>query len=267
MSDVRLTGSNAELGTAQLPDGMRVYAVGDIHGCLATLDLLWQEIEQDLEKAPPADHRTIFLGDYVDRGPGSAGVLDWLITAQQRDNRLVTLRGNHDQLLYDFLTNPLGNRIDIDLWLTHGGQETLESYAIAPVAPHQADADIVRCSAELAEAIPDQHRRFLEQAAFSHEIGDFFFVHAGIDPKNKLHQQLPEQLIWIREPFLSHHGLFEKVIVHGHTPVPEPDARRNRIAVDTGAVFGGALTAAVLEKTSVRFLSVPTASQDVRAKR
>lgn len=242
---------------------IRVYAIGDIHGCLATLQLLWAEIQNDLEKAPPADHRVIFLGDYIDRGPRSAGVIGWLATLKERDDRIIALRGNHDQPLLDFVDDPLSNRIDIDLWLTYGGCETLTSYDVAPVRPHDSDQTILRCAHELADVLPQQHRQFLERTPLSYQLGGFFFAHAGIYPGAPLEKQSAEHLLWIREPFLSHQDPFEKIVVHGHTPVAQPEVRLNRINVDTGAVFGRALTAAVLEEGDVRFLTVPTDPQDL----
>lgn len=248
------------VGTARTPDGVRIYAVGDVHGCLQTFESLLALIDQDLQSAPVKDHRIIMLGDYIDRGPNSAGVIERLIELKKTDNRLVALRGNHDQLLMDFMSDPLSVS---EMWLTYGGRETLESYQSTVAHPYDPEEAIQQAALDLSASLPEAHRAFFDESALTHKLGDFLFVHAGISPDHSIDDQVAEDLLWIRDPFLSHEALFDYVVVHGHTPVATADVRSNRINVDTGAVFGGALSAVVLEGSRFRFLTVKTVAEEL----
>jgi serine/threonine protein phosphatase 1 len=234
------------LGKAQTPNGMRIYAIGDIHGCDSMLADVHDRIEADIADLTPPDHRIIHIGDYCDRGPDSAGVIARLARMTEDDDRVICLRGNHDQLLLDFLSDPERHA---DMFLGNGGDATLASYNV-PVGAYEPS----ELSAALNEMLPAADRAFLNALPLHAEFGDYLFVHAGIRPGVPLEAQKPEDLLWIRDEFLldkRDHGL---VVVHGHTAQEEPETRPNRINIDSGAVFGGPLTCVVLEDAEYRFL-------------
>jgi len=235
---------------ARGPDGMRLYAIGDVHGRLDLLSGMHRAIAEEIERDRPGDWRIIHLGDYVDRGPDSKGVLDLLAARSSADERVVTLAGNHDVGFLDFLDVPDSR----GLFANWGGDATAKSYGV------EADfRDVVRLSyshAALVRLVPGRHRRFLEKLGFSAEFGDFFFCHAGIRPGVALDQQSHDDLVWIRDRFLDHAGLHPKVIVHGHTPHDEPQVLANRVNVDTLAYQSGVLTALVVDGADKRILTV-----------
>jgi serine/threonine protein phosphatase 1 len=238
------------LGEARTPEGLRLYAVGDIHGCDDLIDAVHRKIEADLAERPAPGYRLIHLGDYVDRGPASKAVVERLRRLSEEDGRVICLRGNHEQLLLDFLADPAGSGPN---FLGNGGLTTLESYGLAP-AHWFGNRQLVEMSDRLAEVMPPAHRAFLEGLPRSVHFGDFFFCHAGVRPGIPLERQSGDDLIWIRETFLRSETDFGAVVVHGHTPAPEPEIRPNRINIDTGAVFSGRLTAIAIEGSEVRFL-------------
>lgn len=227
---------------AQTPSNVCLYAVGDVHGRADLLLGLVHQIQAHAESLPPTIRtEVVMLGDYVDRGPQSAQVLDLLVTGFGSRLQVRCLRGNHEALMMAALQDPhcaLAER-----WLANGGVETLASYGLR--------ADQV---ALLDQVLPDLHRRFLNGLANSYQRGGYFFAHAGVDPRRPLDQQKEDALIWIREPFLSHRGDYGAVVVHGHTIVERPQALPNRIAVDTGAYRSLRLTCAVLQGGHVRFM-------------
>ena len=231
---------------------MRIYAVGDIHGMHETLEEVLFLIDQDIKQRPPAgDVLEIFLGDYVDRGPDSFGVLEALLSPTPEDRRRACLLGNHEDAMLSAMNAP---EMEVR-WMPFGGAATCRSYGIdADGLAHNPKA----IQTQLQAAVPEHHRRFLSALPRSLHIGDHLFVHAGIRPKVAMDAQNPHDLIWIREPFLSYGDPHPAHIVHGHTPVSMPDHRAHRTNIDTAAVYGGALTAAVFEGDSVRFLSVET---------
>jgi serine/threonine protein phosphatase 1 len=234
------------LGEAQTPDGMRIYAIGDIHGCDTMLADMHQRIAADLAARPVGDHRIIHIGDYIDRGPDSAAVIRRLAAMIFADPRVICLRGNHDQMLLDFLADPEAGG---SMFLGNGGKQTLRSFGVS--LRSQNYAGLAR---RLAEAMSPAERSFTEHLRLVERFGDFVFVHAGIRPGVPLDQQNEHDLIWIREEFLtdpSDHGF---VVVHGHTPADAPEVLPNRINIDTGAVYGGPLTCVVLEGMDHRFL-------------
>jgi serine/threonine protein phosphatase 1 len=241
------------VGEASTPDGTRVYAIGDVHGCDAMLADMHSLIAADLAANRAGDHRIIHIGDYVDRGPDSAAVLTRLAAMQATDPRVICLKGNHDELLADVLT---GSASAAGVFLANGGDATLASYGVEtgglPMWRDEA-ADLTR---QLADRMPAGDRRFLDALRVSALVGDYFFCHAGIRPGVPLDRQTPRDLLWIREPFLSDGRDHGAVVVHGHTPVGAPDVRTNRINIDTGAVYGGPLTCIVLEGSAYRFLTV-----------
>jgi Calcineurin-like phosphoesterase len=228
--------------------GLRLYVIGDVHGCIKLLDDLLERIDAHLGRYPVARHLQIFLGDYVDRGPNSRAVIDRLIM-HQKTHSAVHLRGNHESLMLDFLRDP-GILED---WQLLGGLPTLMSYGLKP--PLRSNARTrAKLAADLDAALPDSHRRFLLGLENSFTCGDFFFVHAGVRPGIALASQREEDLLWIRDEFLLHEKDFGKVVVHGHTPVATPDVRANRINIDTGAYATGNLTCLVIEGSKTVFI-------------
>jgi serine/threonine protein phosphatase 1 len=231
-----------------LPEGLRIYAVGDVHGRADLLKQSFSRVDEDLKKHPIGETIHIFLGDYIDRGQDSAAVLDLLIE-RARTHRMSCLKGNHELFLSEFLENPGV----LKLWAQYGALPTLASYGLTPTinADPQEQAEL---SAGLSNAIPKSHSQFLAGLKLWVTCGDFFFVHAGVRPGTPLSRQREEDLLWIRDEFLLHEEPFEKFIVHGHTPVREPDVRNNRINIDTGAYATGRLTCLRLERDKIEFI-------------
>ncbi|MGE0223817.1 MAG: metallophosphoesterase family protein [Acetobacteraceae bacterium] len=228
---------------ASLPPGQRVYAIGDIHGCLDRLASLHEMIAEDLTSRPVDDAIVVHLGDYVDRGPESAQVIEWLEAGPPVPNAtVVNLMGNHEQMMLAAIA--IGDDDAAGHWLSNGGADSLLSWGVSRTIPHR----------EWAAHIPKQHLIFLRDLRVSHQIGPYLFVHAGIRPGVAIDRQTRQDMLWIREPFLSSKADHGVVVVHGHTPRQEPTVRPNRIGIDTGAVIGGALTCVVLENDSMGFL-------------
>lgn len=234
------------VGEARIPDGQAVYAIGDIHGHVDLLDELLRRIETDMAANPLSQSTIVFLGDYVDRGPHSAAVIDRLSGLADLPGH-VMLRGNHDQRLLDFVED---GDFDGEAFLYWGGLATVASYGIDVTGQHTPQG----LSRELARMFPPRHRRFLQNLRYSHGIGDYFFAHAGVRPQVPLDQQDNHDLMWIRNDFLVHQGSFGKVVVHGHTPVDWVDVHPNRINVDTHAYDSGVLSCLVLEDNRWRTL-------------
>jgi serine/threonine protein phosphatase 1 len=241
----RRLNARAQRHPPRLPDGVRIYAVGDVHGRADLLDQVLSRIDGDLASDPNCRPIQVFLGDYIDRGPSSRDVLDRLIK-RSRTHEIVFLKGNHESYVFEFLENPA----ILDNWRLFGGLETLISYGLKP----SINADTLE-QAELAKTLaallPDRHRRFLSNLSPSFTCGDFFFVHAGVKPGIALEHQREEDLLWIRDDFLFCEEDFGKMIVHGHTPVRDPDIRHNRINIDTGAYATGRLTCLIIETDEV----------------
>lgn len=232
---------------ARGPDGVRLYAIGDVHGRLDLLEELHRRIQDEIERDRPADWRIIHLGDYVDRGRQSRGVVERLMAMQRADARVIALAGNHDLGLLDFLAASSTE----SLFMLYGGIETAASYGVA-----FGGRELERFHAELAAAVPQSHLDFLRGCRFSAGFGDFFFCHAGIRPGVPLERQSPDDLVWIREPFLAHADLHPKVVVHGHTITRRPEVLVNRVNVDTGAWRSDVLTALAVEGSEKRLLAV-----------
>jgi serine/threonine protein phosphatase 1 len=231
-----------------MPEGLRIYAVGDVHGRADLLKQVFLRVDEDLHEHPIAETLHIFLGDYIDRGEDSAAVLDLLIE-RARTHRMLCLKGNHELFLSEFLENPGVFKH----WAQNGGLPTLASYGLTPTinADFMEQAEL---SASLCNAIPKSHSQFFAGLKLCFTCGDFFFVHAGVRPGTPLSRQREEDLLWIRDDFLLHEKPFEKIIVHGHTPVMEPDVRNNRINIDTGAYATGRLTCLRLERDTIEFV-------------
>ncbi|WP_119165236.1 metallophosphoesterase family protein [Algihabitans albus] len=240
-----------ERPSAAVPDGTRVYAIGDIHGQIDQLRDLQSQIVADAASGAPGRRLLVYLGDYVDRGQDSAAVVEHLIAGPPEGFEAVTLKGNHEALLLDFLIAPDAGAT----WLVNGGKATLASYGIDAEQDDPDDEEWLHgLHRRFVAALPQRHRTFFQGLAISHGEGDYFFAHAGIRPGVALEAQSAEDLIWIRYPFLQSKVDFGKIVVHGHTPDRSPVERDNRIGIDTGAVYGGRLTALVLEGAERRFL-------------
>ena len=234
-----------------LPQGLRIYAIGDIHGFTDLLDRMVGRIEADLAHRRPDQALAVFLGDYIDRGPDSAGVIDRLV---RRDVPIPfeTLRGNHEDLMLKALADP-GAMAD---WYGTGAAETLRSYGVDPDRPGPGPGKgLGRLRKQLLDRLPAAHRDFLERTRLSYGAGDYAFVHAGARPGIPLDRQDPADLMWIRQECYGSTYDFGKVLVHGHTPRRRPENHARRINVDTGAFKWGVLSCAVLEGTTRRFLS------------
>jgi serine/threonine protein phosphatase 1 len=235
------------------PENMVLYAVGDIHGELALLNALLADIADDFARhGQGASPIIIYIGDYVDRGPDSAGVVDLLLGDPMPGFRQHWLLGNHDAAMLDFLRDP-GRGAD---WLELGGLATLRSYGVDPAFGGLKADRLSLLRDALAERIPAAHVTFLAALEPVVVYGDYAFVHAGIRPGRLLADQTLEDLLWIRSPFLEAGRHYEKIIVHGHTIVPEIEVLPNRIAIDTGAFSTGKLSAVALQGGEVRRLEM-----------
>jgi serine/threonine protein phosphatase 1 len=236
-------------GAPRIPEGLRIYAVADIHGSDAALRDVLARIDADqAAQLRPVRSVQIFLGDYVDRGPASREVLDLLI-ARAHSHEVLMLKGNHETLFLDFPGNPaiLAN------WRQFGGLETLISYGLKP-SLNPTPSEQRELAREFQHAVPAEHRTLLSQLPSSFSCGDYFFVHAGIRPGIPLKDQKDEDLLWIRHDFLLHEGELEKFVIHGHTPVEEPEIHPNRINLDTRAYATGRLSCLVLEGEDIAFI-------------
>lgn len=249
----KLSSLRSDRRLPKLPDGIRIYAVGDVHGRADLLALLLSQIEVDIVLHPVSQPVTVFLGDYVDRGPASKEVLDLLVERRRRPGA-VFLKGNHEDLFLKFLTDAA----ILDAWRHCGGLETLVAYGLRPpINPGSFErAEVAR---DLDRVLPQEHRDFLTSLQLFFVCGDFLFVHAGVRPLVPIERQAADDFLWIRNEFLLWEREFEKIVVHGHTPVHEPDIRFNRINIDTGAFATGRLTCMVIEGTTI------SALEDVRA--
>jgi len=230
-----------------VPSGQRVYAIGDIHGRLDLFEALVAAIDADDAASLPAETTVILLGDLVDRGPDSAGVIA-LARQWQTRRRVRILGGNHEEMF-------LRGFDELEVFrhfLRHGGRETALSYGIDRARFLQATME--EAQQLMRDAVPHADIAFLEAFEDMVTIGDYAFVHAGIDPRVPLDEQKRRDLRWIREPFLSHPDSYGPVVVHGHTISDEPEDCGNRIGIDTGAFVSGRLTALVLEGTARRYI-------------
>lgn len=238
----------------ELPFDAPVYAIGDVHGRADLLKGLMKVIESDENTGEEKPH-IVFLGDYIDRGFQSRDVIEMLIDlADDQQYETVFLKGNHEQAMLHFLSD---HNIGPE-WANFGGRETLISYNVAPPKSVEAAEEWHPIQKQLQRTIPKSHVEFLEQLVVSHKIGPYAFVHAGVRPGIPYEEQSDEDLMWIRDEFLSANGKEDLFIVHGHTPVDSPYLDHRRVNVDTGAYFTGRLTAVKIFQGRMSFLNNKT---------
>lgn len=232
--------------------GRLVYAVGDVHGRLDLLGPLLRDIAEDALASQPAERPLlVMLGDYVDRGPDSKGVVDLLLEMKGYGRlETLTLKGNHEEALLRFLHDPMFGAT----WLDNGGGPALASYGVQPPASRTDPEAWAEASAAFNAALPPAHREFFERLELMTTVGDYAFVHAGVRPGVAIEDQAERDLLWIRQEFLQAPGPFGKVVVHGHTPAEEAQMLKHRLGVDTGAYATGVLTAVRLEGEDQRLI-------------
>ncbi len=236
---------------ACLPDGMRVYAIGDIHGRSDLLHALHAAITADARSAADRRKVVVYVGDYVDRGFDSRGVVEMLVENPLDGFETVCLMGNHEASMLEFMS-------DIGVgpgWLQWGGDATLYSYGVTLSGPITDEDCLREAQAALRRQLPSSHLDFLRGLRLHHEAGDYLFVHAGIRPGIPIEAQLAEDLMWIRGPFLRSNADHGCVVVHGHTISREVEFRPNRIGIDTGAYASDVLPCLVLEGSERRLLN------------
>jgi len=230
--------------------GVLVYAVGDIHGRLDLLSRIVDKIERHADLLGVEEPTIVFLGDYIDRGPQSKEVVDFILKEMPRGFDIVCLRGNHEQMMLDFLDDAERGYG----WCMNGGTETLRSYGV--LRPNQTEsADrFEKLRSGLLDNLPFPHEDFFERLHYYGVMGDYCFVHAGIRPGVPMEDQRLIDLLWIRDEFLNCDQDLGKIVVHGHTPDKEIQLRKNRIGIDTGAFATGILTCAVFFEDRIDFL-------------
>lgn len=248
--------ARAKPALARFPAGRVGFAVGDIHGradLLAGL-LALLEARGELDRREGGAPIVVFLGDYVDRGPDSAGVINLLLGGAPVGFERRFLKGNHEQSMLAFMAAPMENRA----WVLQGGAETLVSYGISPPAPLGAsEADWLAAAAALNAKLPPSHLEFLAGLERYVTLGDYAFVHAGVDASRPLEKQTDQDLFWSRKRFLASRRRFSHKLVHGHTPSDRPYVDARRVGIDTGAYASGVLTAARFEGEEVSFMRFP----------
>lgn len=249
----RLLGLAPAPRPGTLPAGQAVYAIGDVHGRLDLLEDLLVRIREDAEQHQSDSERSlIFLGDYVDRGPESRGVVDAVMSDLLPGFTTVRLLGNHEEAMLAFLD---GESDGLD-WLSFGGLETLLSYGVPLRSLPNSGEAVKALQAALIEAVPERHVTFFRRCLLHYTVGDYVFVHAGVRPGIALEKQTQTDLLWIRDDFLRvRTPMSGRVVVHGHTICDLPQNRGHRINVDTGAFVSGRLTCLVLRGNERRFLS------------
>ncbi|MFZ4125675.1 MAG: metallophosphoesterase family protein [Rickettsiales bacterium] len=227
-----------------IPEGVRAYAVGDIHGRAQLLQKTLAAIETDAAQHPA--HRTvqIFLGDYIDRGLHSREVVELLLAPPPKGHERICLMGNHEEALLHFLDDP---NILRD-WANFGGYATLVSYGV-PIPESMSPERLIALRDQFARALPKTHLDFYKNLQLRTSLGDYLFVHAGIIPGLPLEEQKPEHMLWVRSPFLNYKGYFDQYIVHGHTPVKSPEILHNRANLDISTAANSSLCALVMEGT------------------
>ncbi|OYV39197.1 MAG: hypothetical protein B7Z80_07950 [Rhodospirillales bacterium 20-64-7] len=228
----------------RLPAGRRIYAVGDIHGHRDKLAALHGMMIEDLKTRPTRSAAIIYLGDFINQGPDSAGVLTLLAAGPPApDLKVIALMGDHERMLLEALN---GERAAATDFLWAGGKQTLASWGIDPALPRE----------QWEAALPADHLHWLRGLTLTHQEGSYLFVHAGIRPGTTLNDQSRDDLLTMRHPFLSSEQDFGAIVVHGHSSAPSVHIGANRIGLDTGAGIGGKLTCAVLEDDVIALMAV-----------
>ena len=243
-------GPPPEIRSSKVPDGSRVYAIGDVHGRADLLRALQAKIQDDAAGYGGARKLVIYLGDYIDRGADSRAVIDRLIEEPLPGFESIFLKGNHEDTLLRFLEDPQ----IASSWLAYGGDATLYSYGVSPPDCRRPDA-VLAAQQSFSEALPLSHLQFFQATRVLHIEGDYAFVHAGFRENVAIDRQSIEDMLWIRHEFLDSRADFGKIVVHGHSITESPMVQCNRIGIDTGAFATGKLTCLVLEGDEHRFLT------------
>ena len=234
-----------------IPDGVRIYAVGDVHGRSGVLRTMLSAIAEDARLRPVPRVIEVFLGDYIDRGLYSREVVDVLLHAPPDGHERICLLGNHEQTLLHFLKDPKVLRD----WANFGGYATLASYGV-PIPATISPETVAVLRDRLQQNMPAAHAAFFKNLQLRYILGDYLFVHAGLMPGLAWDMQKPDNLLWIREPFLQHEGYFEQYVVHGHSPVAVADIRPNRANIDITAAAVNSLCSLVIEGDERRVMVV-----------
>ena len=229
-----------------------IYAIGDIHGRLDLLDRIHRQITDDAVRRMESRRQLVYLGDYVSRGPDSAGVVErvrnWLPEGFER----ITLKGNHEDLLLRFLDGEIDTGRH---WLDYGGLEAMSAYGVVIVERDaRDDASVIALREDFAKRLPTSHLEFFRTLQIKHSAGDYFFVHGGVRPGVPLEEQRARDCLWIRKTFLNSDEDHGAMVVHGHSISDQPETRHNRIGIDTGAYRSDVLTCLVLAGQSREFL-------------
>jgi serine/threonine protein phosphatase 1 len=239
--------------SARFEEGRIGYAIGDVHGRSDLLTRMFERLEREAASAGVREPLLVLLGDYVDRGPDSAGVIDTLLKRAPAGFELRFLKGNHEAAMLAFLEDPVAHRG----WLAHGGLETMASYGVRPLPAIAASDDVIGAAARrLRMQVPGEHLDFLKALDRFVVAGDYAFVHAGVDCGRPLEEQADEDLFWARKRFLADKRRFSHVVVHGHTPVEAPYCDERRVCIDTGAYATGRLSAAKFEDDRVSVMTI-----------
>jgi len=227
---------------ARIPEGLRVYAIGDIHGRADLFEVLMGMIDSDIAARDKKDNIIILLGDLIDRGVQSRAVVERAMALAESPRDVRFLKGNHEEVFLRALT---GDPQAVRFLVRIGGRSTIESYGIA--GEDYEALDFEELAGRLAGCVPQAHADFLDSFEDMIEIGDYAFVHAGVRPDVPLAEQTASDMRWIRAEFLDHRGAFDRVIVHGHTITDHIENFPHRIGLDTGAYASGRLSAIALE--------------------
>ncbi len=238
--------------SAALPDRMRIYAIGDIHGMADLLNRMHAVIADHAGKADPADNYIVYLGDYMDRGLQVKEVLDILAAGPPTGFTPIYLKGNHEEMVLNFIA---GAEI-LEDWLAVGGRSTLMSYGVTLPGMDSGRRHAKQVRKDFVDALPQTHLDFLSKLQSCFQAGDYLFVHAGIRPGIPLEKQNPEDFAWIRKPFLSNRKPLGVRVVHGHNITGQPEILTCRIGMDTGAYATGRLSCVMLEKDKTAFITI-----------
>lgn len=239
-----------------LPEGVRVYAVGDIHGKADLTRAMQAAIVRHAQAHPCARIIEVYLGDYIDRGLESREVIECLLTPPAPGHERVCLMGNHEETLLNFLEDPEVLRT----WSQHGGYATLSSYGVN-IPLEMKPSTLMDLHRAFRERFPTEHEQFIRSLDYRFEIGGYYFVHAGVRPGYGLDEQTPSDLLWIREPFTSYKGMFEKYIVHGHTPLVAPEVLPHRADLDVSDAPSDQLCCLIVEGTGKEVMLIPETSR------